>query len=177
MATVVTQFLPKAVQARKDLDLRPGDVVRVYVKIQEKGKTRNQIFEGLVLACKHGAESGGSFTVRKVSNGIGVERVFPLYSPMIDKIEVIRRSRVRQAKLYYVRDKVARDIRRKMRNFIEFFSSSNDLAIPAEEMMAETVDEVPADVVMAETIEDILTETPEETPKEAEADTKTEETA
>ena len=154
MATTVTQFIAPALQARKNLDLRSGDVVRVYVKIQEKGKTRNQIFEGLVLACKHGGETGGTFTVRKVSNGIGVERIFPLYSPAIDKIEIIRRSRVRQSKLYYIREKVARDIRRKMRNFVEFFASSADLQIPAEEMMEAVPDEE------APTVETPAAETP-----------------
>ncbi|MAQ76940.1 50S ribosomal protein L19, partial [Candidatus Campbellbacteria bacterium] len=74
-------FLPESVRNRKDLDIRAGDTVRVNIKIQEKGKTRIQSFEGLVLARKHGAENGGTFTVRKVSNGVGVERIFPLYSP------------------------------------------------------------------------------------------------
>lgn len=140
------QFLPKDVQARKDLDLRAGDTVRVHVKIQEKGKTRIQLFEGLVLATKHGKETGATFTVRKVSNGVGVERIFPLYSPNIDKIEIIKRSKVRRAKLYFLRTKVARDIRRKMRNFIGFTASTADLAQP-EDMMEEvpatdTTDEV-----------------------------------
>jgi len=131
------QFLPKDVQARKDLDLRAGDTVRVHVKIQEKGKTRTQLFEGLVLATKHGRESGATFTVRKISNGVGVERIFPLYSPNIDRIEIIKRSKVRRSKLYFLRDKVARDIRRKMRNFIGFTASTEDLVKP-EEMMEET---------------------------------------
>ncbi len=134
------QFLPKDVQARKDLDLRAGDTVRVHVKIQEKGKTRIQLFEGLVLATKHGKETGSTFTVRKVSNGVGVERIFPLYSPNIDKIEIIKRSKVRRSKLYFLRTKVARDIRRKMRNFIGFTASTADLAIAPEDMMEETVE-------------------------------------
>lgn len=140
------QFLPKDVQARKDLDLRAGDTVRVHVKIQEKGKTRIQLFEGLVLATKHGKETGATFTVRKVSNGVGVERIFPLYSPNIDKIEIIKRSKVRRSKLYFLRDKVARDIRRKMRNFIGFTASTADLVIAPEEMMEETVQETAPEV-------------------------------
>ena len=102
--------------ARKNLDLRPGDTVRVWQKIEEeKGKYRLQAFEGLVLARKHGTEAGATFTVRRVASGVGVEKIFPLYSPMIDKIEIVRRSRVRRAKLYFIRDKVAREARRQLR--------------------------------------------------------------
>ena len=108
-------FLPESVRNRKDLDIRAGDTVRVNIKIQEKGKTRIQSFEGLVLARKHGAENGGTFTVRKVSNGVGVERIFPLYSPSIDSIEILRRSKVRQSKLYFLRDRVGKATRLKER--------------------------------------------------------------
>lgn len=101
---------------RKALDLKAGDTVKVHQIIHEKGKTRLQIFEGLVLARKHGKEAGATFTVRKVTEGVGVERIFPLYSPMIDKIEVVRRAEVRRAKLYYIRDKAAKEISRAMRN-------------------------------------------------------------
>ncbi len=101
--------------SRKALDLRSGDTVRVYQKIEEKGKYRLQAFEGLVLARKHGTEAGATFTVRRVASGVGVEKVFPLYSPMIDHIEVVKRARVRRAKLYYIRDKAAREARRGLR--------------------------------------------------------------
>lgn len=144
MATNVTQFIPRDVANRKDLDLRTGDTVRVSIKIEEKGKTRIQMFEGLLIARKHGTETGGTFTVRKVSHGVGVERIFPLYSPSIEKIEVIRRTRVRRSKLYFIREKVTRDIRRKMRNFVGYFSSTVDLAKP-EDMMEETVQDVASD--------------------------------
>ena len=100
---------------RKQLDIRAGDVVRVHQKIQDKGKTRIQVFDCLVLLRKHGTEPGATFTVRKVVDSIGVEKIFPLYSPLIDKIEIIRRSTVRRSKLYYIREKVAREIRRQMR--------------------------------------------------------------
>lgn len=100
---------------RKNLGIKSGDTVRVHQKIEDKGKTRIQVFEGLVLARKHGDEAGATFTVRKVVDGIGVEKIFPLYSPRIDKIEIIRRSTVRRAKLYYIREKVAREIKRQMR--------------------------------------------------------------
>lgn len=102
-------------EARKNLDLRSGDTVKVYQIIQEKGKTRLQLFEGIVLARKHGGEAGATFTVRKVSEGVGVERIFPLYSPAIDKIEVVRRAKVRRSKLYYIRTKAAKEVNRQMR--------------------------------------------------------------
>ncbi len=107
---------PVDMEARKKLDIRPGDTVRVWQKIEEaKGKFRLQAFEGLILARKHGRDAGGTFTVRRVSNGIGVEKIFPLYTPMIDRIELIKRARVRRAKLYFIREKVAREARRQLR--------------------------------------------------------------
>ena len=83
--------------------------------MQEKDKTRLQAFEGLVLARKHGTEAGATFTVRRVASGVGVERIFPLYSPNIDKVELLKRSKTRRSKLYYIRDKAAKEINRKMR--------------------------------------------------------------
>lgn len=111
-------IIPEETKKRKDLDMGAGDVVRVWVKIEEKGKTRLQAFEGLVIARKHGAEPGATFTVRKTSGGIGVERIFPLFSPSIDRIEVIRRSKVRKSKLYYIRDKAVKEIKKKMKRLI-----------------------------------------------------------
>lgn len=81
----------------------PGDTVKVHVKVKEGDKQRIQIFEGLVIA-RRGGGLGESFTVRKISGGVGVERIFPLYSPSIDRIEVGRHGRVRRAKLYYLRE-------------------------------------------------------------------------
>ncbi|OGD68520.1 50S ribosomal protein L19, partial [Candidatus Campbellbacteria bacterium RIFCSPLOWO2_01_FULL_34_15] len=115
MKTDTINVSPVNMADRKALGIKAGDTVRVWVKIQEKGKTRLQAFEGLVLATKHGAEAGATFTVRKVSLGVGVERIFPLYSPSIDKIEIVKRANVRRAKLYHIRDKVAREIKRQMR--------------------------------------------------------------
>lgn len=119
---------PVDVETRKTLDLRTGDTVRVWQKIEEKGKTRLQAFEGLVLARKHGTEAGGTFTVRRVASGVGVEKVFPLYSPMIDKIEIIKRATVRRAKLYYIREKVAREARRLLRRTRMMNTSSSIVA-------------------------------------------------
>lgn len=114
--TVKEVISPVNVEARKNLGIRPGDTVRVMQKIVEKGKTRLQAFEGLVLTVKHGREAGGTFTVRKVASGVGVEKTYPLYSPNIDSIEIVKRTKVRRAKLYYIRDKAAKEIRRAMRN-------------------------------------------------------------
>ena len=99
-----------------EVDIKPGDPIRVVQKVKEGDKTRLQTFEGLVIAKKHGRGITGTFTVRKVSAGVGVERIWPLHSPIIDKIEIVRRAtRVRRAKLYYIREKAARETRRKMR--------------------------------------------------------------
>lgn len=88
---------------RSDIpEFRSGDTVRVHVKVSEGEKRRIQIFQGVVISHR-GRGTGESFTVRKISGGVGVERVFPLHSPVIDKIEVVRRGRVRRAKLYYLR--------------------------------------------------------------------------
>jgi len=113
--TAGVQISPVNMEDRKELGIKAGDTVRVHQKIQDKGKTRIQIFEGVVLARKHGDEAGATFTVRKVSSGIGVEKIYPLYSPNIDKIEIVKRAKVRRAKLYYIREKVAREIKRQMR--------------------------------------------------------------
>lgn len=84
-----------------------GDLVKVHVKISEGDRERIQIFEGTVIAKKHGGVSE-TFTVRRVSYGVGVERVFPLHSPKIDKVEIVREGKVRRAKLYYLRDRVGK---------------------------------------------------------------------
>ena len=82
---------------------RAGDRVRVHVRVVEGEKSRTQVFEGNVIGRKHGEGARATFTVRKTSGGIGVERVFPIHSPNVQKIEVVRRGRVRRAKLYYLR--------------------------------------------------------------------------
>jgi large subunit ribosomal protein L19 len=115
MKTTIS-FAPGDLDARKALDFSSGDTVRVWNKIKESdGKTRLQAFEGMVLARKHGTEMGATFTIRRVASGVGVERVYPLFSPMIDKIEIVRRARTRRSKLYYVREKAIRDVRRKLK--------------------------------------------------------------
>lgn len=113
------KFSPVDMEARKKLVFSSGDTVRVWTKIvdeKDKAKFRLQAFEGMVLARKHGTQAGATFTVRKVASGVGVERIFPLYSPMIDSIEVTKTAKARRSKLYYVRDKAVKDIRRKMKS-------------------------------------------------------------
>ncbi len=107
---------PVNIEERKNIGMRAGDTVKVFQKIKEKDKYRIQAFEGLVLSRKHGNEAGGTFTVRRIASGVGVEKIFPLYSPLIDKIEVVKRAKVRRAKLYHIRTTVAKEINRQMRN-------------------------------------------------------------
>lgn len=120
--------------------MRAGDTVRVHLKIEEKGKTRLQVFEGTVLARKGGSQPGATFTVRRVSGGYGVEKIFPLYSPVIDKIEVVRHVETRRAKLYHIREKATREIKRQMRKMKMVSISTKDHAsenIPAPETPVE----------------------------------------
>ena len=102
MATIAQ--LEQDLFAKKfNIDIRPGDTVRVHVRIQEGDKARIQLFEGTVIALKRGGPRT-TITVRKVSHGMGVERIFPLFSPWLEKVEVTGRHKVRRAKLYYLRD-------------------------------------------------------------------------
>ncbi len=156
---------PVDMEARVALGVRPGDTVRVWQKIVElkKGKAANkkevttknvrrQAFEGLVLAVKHGSEAGGMFTVRGVASGVGVEKIFPLYSPTIDSIEVLRRTRTRRAKLYFISEKAARDQKRAMRKAREYTAPALASAdAPAEEPApASPVEEAASPEVVAE---------------------------
>ena len=110
------EFTPVTQNDRKNLDFKAGDTVRVWNKILEKGKVRLQAFEGLVLSRKHGTESGATFTIRKVASGVGVERIFPLYSPNIDKIEILRKSKTRRNKLYYIRTKAVKEVKKRLKS-------------------------------------------------------------
>jgi large subunit ribosomal protein L19 len=107
-------------QLKKNLpDVRPGDTVCISQKIKEGGKERIQDFEGLVIARKHGKEIGATITVRKVISGIGVERIFPLHSPTIEKIKIIKKGKVRRAKLYYLRKIKGKKARLKKKESLE----------------------------------------------------------
>lgn len=100
-------------QMKQDIPaFRPGDTVRVHVKVIEGQRERIQVFEGVVIR-RRGSGISETFTVRKISYGIGVERTFPLHTPKIDKIEVVRYGKVRRAKLYYLRDRVGKAARIK----------------------------------------------------------------
>lgn len=129
------EHTPVNVEERKALGIRSGDTVKVWQKITEKGKTRRQAFEGLVLAVKHGTEPGSMFTVRRVSSGVGVEKIFPLYSPMIDSVEIVRRSLMRRSKLYFIRSKPARDVKRAIRKPRRGYTASVVPEVPS--IMAE----------------------------------------
>jgi len=157
MAGIIT---PVAIEERAKIDVRPGDTVRVHQKIteQKKGKgankketiissTRTQVFEGLVIAVKHGKEAGATFTVRTTLSGIGVERIFPLYAPFIEKIEIVKRSKVRRAKLYFIREKVAREVKRQLRKMRMMNVSTEDFKaepVVTPEEVADVVAEDPA---------------------------------
>jgi large subunit ribosomal protein L19 len=165
---------PINIDERTKLGIRSGDTVRVHQKITEykKGKAANkketqiknvrtQVFEGLVLAVKHGTEAGATFTVRATLSGIGVERVFPLYAPFIEKIEIVKRSKVRRAKLYFIREKVAREVRRQLRNMRLMNTSTDDFKVEeapvveeATVVAEEAVSETPAEEAVVETTEE-----------------------
>lgn len=152
---------PVNAEGRATLGIRPGDTVRVTQNIVElkKGRgtdkkektlknTRKQVFEGLVIAVKHGAEAGASFTVRATLSGVGVEKVYPLYSPVIDSIEIVKRSKVRRAKLYFIREKAAKAMRRQLRNARMLNLKSNETVAVAEAEVAPSEAEAVADTVV-----------------------------
>lgn len=116
MTTQTEQF--NSSQQKADLpNIRPGDTVLVHQKIKEGNKERLQIFEGVVIAKKHGKGPSGTITVRKVVEGIGVERIFPIHSPSISKIEVAKHGKVRRAKLYYLRTTKGKKAKIKKKEF------------------------------------------------------------
>ena len=110
----LVQIFEKEKETKKIPDIRPGDVVKVHEKIKEKDKERIQVFEGVVIKIKGGKGINGNITVRKIAaGGVGVERIYPFYLPALSKIEVVRRGKVRRAKLYYLREKQAKEARLK----------------------------------------------------------------
>lgn len=149
---------PVNTEGRAKLGIRSGDTVRVQQKITEVKKskgadkkekatksTRLQAFEGLVLSVKHGTEAGATFTVRATLSGVGVEKTFPLYSPMIDSIEIVRRSKVRRAKLYFIREKATKEVRRQLRG-------ARQMNLKSDETIASTEAEAPAEETKEEAV-------------------------
>ncbi len=135
---LIQPFLKKKIP-----DVRPGDSIKVYQKFKEiakKGevKEKTQIFEGIVIAKKHGNEIGATITVRKVIGGIGVERIFPLHLPSIEKIEVLRRSKTRRAKLYFLRTAKGKRARLKKKEFVEAIAEEKP-----KEQKEETIESTP----------------------------------
>ena len=105
--------LVEAMHLRTDMpEFRPGDTINVHVRVIEGDKERIQQFQGIVIA-RRGSGINATFTARKISNGVGVERIFPLHSPRLAKIEIVKEGRVRRAKLYYLRELAAKQIRQK----------------------------------------------------------------
>jgi len=112
---LISQFAAKHNPAARWADLKTGMTVRVHQKLKQGEKGKSQIFEGIITARKHGNEAGATMTIRRSVGGYGVEKVYPLLLPSIEKIEVVKTGRVRRAKLYYLRDKTAKEIRKKTR--------------------------------------------------------------
>jgi len=141
METILTKHMKKNIP-----DVKSGDTVRVHIKVREGAKERVQIFEGLVIATKHGKTLDGTFSVRKESFGVGVERVFPLHSPRIVKVERVKQSKVRRSKLYYMRNLSGKNARLKDLN--------RDLVVweekAAEEELKRIAEEKAAEAAKAE---------------------------
>ncbi|OGI29454.1 MAG: 50S ribosomal protein L19 [Candidatus Moranbacteria bacterium RIFOXYA12_FULL_44_15] len=125
-------------------DLQAGDVVKIYMRIKEGEKERTQMFEGLIIAISARQSSSPKITVRKVSHGVGVELILPVYSPNIEKIELVKRAKVRRAKLYYVRSLTAKQSRMKYKDIKDYtqkdaegIKNDTEAEKPAEEAKAE----------------------------------------
>jgi ribosomal protein L19 len=146
---------------RKDVPaFRPGDELKVHVRVIEGNKSRVQVFQGIVIA-RQGSGVRETFTVRKISYGVGVERIFPVHAPVIEKIEVVRRGEVRRAKLYFLRDLRGKAAKIRERRGAEELVPTTGAAVTEAEVAA-VLDEVPA----------IVEETPTETPVAAEVSTE-----
>src|SRR3989344_467597 len=120
-------------------ELKAGMKARVWQKIKEGDKERLQAFEGVVIAIKHGRGKSGAFTVRKISSGVGVERIFPFHAPTIDKIEVLSQAKVRRAKLYYLRGRVGKKAKMKQVELSEVIAPES-----AKEETVSVTEETPA---------------------------------
>lgn len=131
------QEFNSALRTKEMPELRAGDVIKVHRKITEGGKERIQVFEGMIISIKGNQSSSPMITVRKVSNGTGVELVLPLYSPIIDKIEMVKRAKVRRSKLYFMRDRSLKSLRLKYAALKDFLKPEDK----KEEAAAEKIEE------------------------------------
>jgi len=163
MEKSAVKISPVNMKERANWQLRAGDTVRVWQNIEEMKAQKNankktvvsknvrrQAFEGIVLAVKHGTEAGATFTVRRVASGVGVERIFPLYSPVLESIEILRRGKMRRSKLYFIRRKAAHDVKRQMRKSVIASTPKLEEELVEEAAVAENV-EVPAAEAATET--------------------------
>lgn len=130
MTTVTEKF--NALHTKNMPDIRPGYTVKVHQKIKEGDKERIQIFEGVVIARKHGKGISSTITVRKVVDSIGVERIFPVHSPLISKIEVVKSGKVRRSKLYYLRTAKGKKAKLKKKDFAAAIAEEPQAEIPTE---------------------------------------------
>ena len=148
--------------------LKSGNVVRVHQKISEGGKDRIQIFEGLVIAVSSGEGVNKTFTVRKIVDGVGVEKIFPFYSPNIAKIDLVKGGKVRRAKLYYMRERTGKSARLREQNLGELEMVGEE-PTPEVEEAPETTEEAPAEAPEAAPAEEAAPAPAEEAPAETEA--------
>ena len=160
---LIQPFLRKEVP-----DVQPGDTVKIYQKFKEppkkgqEAKEKIQVFEGIVLAKKHGSEIGATITVRKIISGVGVERIFPLHLPSIIKIEVLKRSKVRRAKLYYLRTAKGKRARLKRKKFIQKIAKDEPKQeIIEKEEEKEKIEKIKEEAKKAEALEEKTKETPQ----------------
>jgi large subunit ribosomal protein L19 len=152
MSKLLEQF--NKAQLKQLPDIKPGDTIKVHQKIKEGNKERIQIFEGLVIARKHGKGIFSTITVRKIVAGVGVERIFPVHSPAIEKIEVVRHGKVRRAKLYYLRTAKGKKARLKNKEFTDVIADEEPEI--SEEPAQET------DASITETLENAAPDQPEQ---------------
>ncbi|MDP1884655.1 MAG: 50S ribosomal protein L19 [Candidatus Moranbacteria bacterium] len=148
-------------RAKQMPEFNAGDVVKVHRKIKEGDKERIQIFEGLVIAVKGGQSSSPTITVRKVSNGVGVDLIIPVYSPNSEKVEQVKTAKVRRAKLYYLRGLTAKKSRMKYTDVASIVPEEGVAEVPAAEEAVAAEDEpatVAAEEVKAEEKEEVKTE-------------------
>lgn len=166
------QISPVDIQSRQEIALSSGDVVKVHQKIVENNKTRIQIFEGVIIARKHGNEAGATFTVRRTgTDGIAIEKIYPLYSPLIDKIEVVKRTKTRRSKLYFLRNKTQKQVKDKLRRS-KIVSEQTTSEAERIKRASEASKEVKAEETPAETKEETKTEMKAEVKTETEAKTE-----